>query len=221
MCNSGCFEVEKADSKRRHPRFRNRWFVASLFLLAGLCVSLVFGVYQPFNGGNGNGNSRARTLTFYWLSGMQEIINGTLRLEVTTSWNTENLTLTVTVNDKYLEEWWPKAFVGLVFGSYENGSVRWKHETTIALMSNNRFFEYSLVMFSEDFGDYFGFAAMPSSPSPYHSCAYEEGIGYIYHISLPRAFVGNSTVMVLHYGSPWYRDITLPDWVNVIIEEWR
>jgi hypothetical protein len=197
-----------------------RWKVLSIVLVAVLTVSFGFNLYQSLNDGRNelpnDGNSEAKEFTFYWLPSMQEIINGTLRIEVTTSWNTENFTLIAKVNDKKYEYVW--AFLGLVFGSYNGTQILWNC-SGLALLCNNYYYSGDKLVFLHT-GD-FGFALCPPDPSPYHKCTYAEGIGYVFNVSIPRGIVGNSTVMHLYYRGFQYDDITLRCWVAVDFEEWH
>jgi hypothetical protein len=196
--------------------------ILPIVLVAVLTVSFGFNLYQSLRGGGNeppsDGNSEAKEFTFYWLRDQQDIVNGTLRINLTTFWTAENLTLIVNVNDKKYP--YTRAFAGLVFGSYENGSIIWNYENTLALWDNGFYHSYPRVAMNLFSGD-FGFAQIAPVPSPYHNCTYIDDMGYVYNITLPKEIVGNSTLMNLHYEGSHYADLGLTRWVSVNFEGWR
>jgi hypothetical protein len=204
--------------------FHDRRFIIATFLFIVLCVSVGLGVYQSLQGHGGAApDSGVKTFVFYWLPGAQDIINGTLSINVTVSWNEENLTLSVTVNDKHYKYPW-QGGVGLVFGSYKNNSARWpiawNWNRTMDFLSDGYIYVYPKVDMNEETGD-FHYARVSPDPSQFHKCRYEGGIGYIYDISLPREIIGNCTVMHLRYAGLNFETEGVERWVAVNFEGWR
>jgi len=115
-----------------------------------------------------------KSFVFEWPPWEQTIVNGTLRMELTFSWQGENLSIIVKINDDEYSEWDCLALAFDFDGDgtpdfglnlYANG---YKHPGILA--SNNRI---------ED-----PFLYAPT-PSEYHTCVFEPEIGYTFNILFP------------------------------------
>lgn len=115
-----------------------------------------------------------RTFVFEWPAWEQNIVNGTLRMELTFAWKGENLSIIAKINDDEYNAW---DYLALAFdfqgadglpdigaNLYANGNI------TSGLLSGNRISP---------------FIPIAPGPSEVHTCIFEPDVGYTFNVLLP------------------------------------
>jgi len=149
--------------------------VASLFLN----ILLTFGLLSNYQSGRSVGNS----LAFAWSPLQQKVVNGTLWINVTWMWQTENLSMTVKVND---DDYHDSDNVGLAFDGNRNGVIEEDFRIdggAAAFFADNKSCGGELVKG----GCGIAFFSIGPSPSKYHTCTFNNQTGYQFKISFPKA----------------------------------
>ena len=152
----------------------------SLVLAIALGVSAALNVYQHMVLSGLFNISSGRTLVFLWPPEEQEIVDGTLRIEAAFSWENENLSITVKVNDD--EEYYRNDCVGLVLDSNENGQIGWP-DAEYVLLTTNEYYEGNECTVDERG---ISWVEKLPRPSPYHKCTFSSKTGYTFKISFPK-----------------------------------
>ncbi len=182
-------ETTGKGEKGKTLNVKQGWFVLSLVLLVCLCISVGFNVYQRFNFSEGPSNS----YVFYFYN--DYIRNDTaVRVEVTFDWQAENLSMTVTVNDDEYNEW---DYLGVVFDKNNNGTIDLEFEDEpYALYVDNKTRSQGQTYLYKWGG--LGWVIIESSPSPYHTCTFDEETGYTFKISLSRQDINVEAPTPIH-----------------------
>jgi len=179
-----------------------------------LLTALGLGIYQLFYANLHAPESFSRSSNFAWSPLYQEIVNGTLWINVTWTWQTENLSMTVKVNDDdlhYLD------YVGIAFDRNYNGVIESLGKDGGAL----GFFPYN-----QYWGGLLGplggisFASGGLSPSKYHTCTFTNETGYEFRISLPKTLftIDHPILMHLCYRDGKCSEVGYPESYHVFIE---
>lgn len=118
-----------------------------------------------------------------------------VRIEVTFDWQPENLSITVTVNDDEYHEW---DYLGVVFDKNHNGILDSKTERESGVTWNCSFADEPYALYADNKTRSQGTSALserdggliwpyiPSVPSRYHTCTFDEETGYTFKILLSR-----------------------------------
>ena len=147
-----------------------RIHVLALVLVACLCVSVGFNVYQYTK----TFKILSRTFVFEWSPEEQNIVNGTLRINITFMWKAENLCVTARIND---HEYHSKRSFGLIFDMNHDGNITSGEKAYLFRADNTTrpaFFGHGAGFFV---------AMVLDQPSPYHTCVFDSS-GYTFNISL-------------------------------------
>jgi hypothetical protein len=190
-------ETTKKKGERRMGKV-GKWQVLSSALAVCLGFSIGFNVYQHSISSGLFNISSGRAFVFLWPPNDQEIVDGTLRMEVVFSWETENLHATVKVND---DEYCAGDYIGLVFDSNKNGdlfddlSLYALYAGSIYVGQEFSLYQGSNVRLTE--AGYMGTGGNPD-PSPYHTCTFNNETGYTFEISLPKETINFHWPMLLH-----------------------
>jgi len=187
-----------------------RWFILSSVLAVCLVVSVAAG-YVYFS------RSSVKSFVLEWSAAEQEIVNGTLRMEFTFEWQNESLSITVKIND---DEYDMQDMLGFVFDRNGNGTIDLYHKDTPYVFTANNWTWYNVALRFD------GCLVLPKDlplPSPYHTCVFIEGTGYLFNISIPKSELANVKADVVHI---FFGDVTnippwLDDWVSSQIEGWQ
>jgi hypothetical protein len=170
---------------------RNRkWQLFSLVLAIALMVSISFNIYQNLSGSNcasnGNPNNEENTpmnFTFTWGPETQDIINGTVHLEMSLRWgvvpNSSHrwLSMMVKIND---DDYNPCDYLGIVFDSNENGVIDLgSADDPFGLWTNNMTAPSVLLE-----NGFLCFAQCMPTLGP-HTCTFEPDTGYMFSIFFP------------------------------------
>ena len=171
----------------------------------------------------------AKTFVYTWTKEEQDIINGTLRLEISFEWKGENLSIIAKINDgkAYGFDGIPNfSYLLLVFDRNGNGKIDDVHspdadsEGAYLFYSKNHFSDTAYLI-SVEHGGISRCRCVPIK-SPYHKCTFEEGVGFTYNISIPRAELEKvklNDVAVVYEGVS-YRYFST-DWVYAYIRGWQ
>ena len=170
----------------------------------------------------------AKRFVYTWTKEEQDIINGTLRLEISFEWKGENLSVIAKINDgkAYGFDGIPNfSYLLLVFDRNGNEKIDDVHspahhsEGAYLFYWNNLFSDNAELISVEHGGIAFSCNAFKS---PYHKCTFEEGVGFTYYISIPRAELEkvklNDVAVVYEAWSYRYFDT---DWVYAYIRGWQ
>ena len=177
-----------------------KWRFASLVLVICLGVSVGFNVYQHFSAFKFfDVSESSRAFVFLWPPSDQEIVDGTLRIEAVFSWETENLSITVKVND---DEYCAAGdYIGLVFDSNKNGDL-FDDRSSYALYVGGIYadHEFSVYRGLKAILTELGFLCTGGNPepSPYHTCTFNNETGYTFEISFPKETINFHWPMLLH-----------------------
>lgn len=132
---------------------------------------------------------------FEWSTDEQVIVNGPLRIELTFDWQPENLSMIVTVNDDEYHEW---DYLGVVFDKNHNGILDSKTERKSGVTWNFSYADEPYALYADNKTRSQGTSALsardgglvwpyiPSFPSRYHTCTFDEETGYTFKITLSR-----------------------------------
>jgi hypothetical protein len=120
------------------------------------------------------------------------ILNSTefVRMEVTFSWETDNLTVSAKVND---DEYHPRDYLGLAFDPDEDGlfeSVYWLSAANYTI--NIHDFAYITT-----YGGIESLACTVPYPSTWHYCTFNSS-GYFFHFSIPKATINFHPSILTH-----------------------
>ena len=156
------------------------------FLAIAFGVSLAFSIFlniiQYSSLNNLLNVSHGRKLIFLWPPNEQDIVVGTLRIEVFIDWESvpENLTLIVKVNDDDLSM---ADAIGLEFDSDGNNQIHSMGDKDYAFLANNKYYspEYAVVWEGG-----INYPLVPPKPSPYHKCIFSNQTGYTFIINMPK-----------------------------------
>jgi len=127
-----------------------------------------------------------RTFIFEWLSWEQNIVNGTLRMELTFAWKGENLSIIAKINDdEYGEQYEPdynatmaEDLLVLVLDLNNDGQL--VGESALMAYADN--YTRGGVLCSN------GQIATPlweKQPSRFHTCVFEPDVGYTFNVVFP------------------------------------
>jgi len=177
-----------------------KWQVLSLILVICLGVSIGFNVYQYFSAFKVfDVSESSRAFVFLWPPNDQEIVDGTLRIEAVFSWKTENLSITVKVNDDdcYVSDILASDCLGVRFDSDKSGKIEGVADPSYVFFPTNYYYPPHVCAVSEFRIDW---AELPPSPSPYHTCTFNNGTGYTFEISFPKGIINFQWPMLVHLG---------------------
>jgi len=132
-------------------------------------------------------SSLNRTFIFTWSKGEQEIVDGTLRMRISFQWKNESLSIIAEINDVTYHV---DSVLGLVFDSNGNDTLDRGEQGYIFCP-----LPYWCIAFLYD-GRSMG-GRMPMK-SPYHTCVFQENIGYTYNISIPKSELSKVKANVVH-----------------------
>jgi len=164
----------------------NKKTVAVSCIVVIAATSLLISYYAINSGG-------AKVFVYTWTKEEQDIVNGTLRLEISFRWKGENLSIIAKINDgkAYGFGGIPNfSHLLLVFDRNGNGKIDDSYsrdadsEGAYLFYSKNLFSDNAELISVEHGGIAFSCNAFKS---PYHKCTFEEGVGFTYNISIPRA----------------------------------
>lgn len=109
-------------------------------------------------------------IVFYYRSAIQNVVNGTLRMNLTFTWNDEKLYITAKIND---DDYSGGDYLGVMYGGAK-----------MLFACNLTYDETDIVAIQPN-----GFMAQlklcPPHPSFYHTCIFEPNVGYTFNVSLP------------------------------------
>lgn len=172
-----------------------------------------------------------KVFVFTWPKEEQDIINGTLRIEMSFQWKGESLKIIAKINDKLGLH----GYLGLVFDRNGNGEIDyWETDKPYMLQGNN--------MTAGAGGAYLlprNSSAGPDYPegkggylrghctrvSPYHTAMFIEDVGWLYDISIPKGELTEvrANVVYIVYLSNTYAfasSTPLFNWVTAEAAEW-
>lgn len=198
------------------------------FYVALISVALAGALYA-------NNLNSAKVFVFTWSEEEQDIVNGTLRVEISFQWKGENLTIIAKINDGkahgFYETLQPSSLLLLVFDRNGNGKLdaASQHPTGpepepvterpyLFFSTNNLFEDDAQLSYTVGIIRTSGITVK----SPYHTCTFKEGIGFTYKISIPKTELAkikiNNAVVVYKGYAFWHYGM---DWVYTYIEGWQ
>jgi hypothetical protein len=172
-----------------------------------------------------------------WPPEQQEIVEGTLRMELTFEWGNESLDITAKIND---DEYYGTDRLSLVFFRVnESGEVDFWHNYSpyIFVACNLTTVDSCVIIRHRDNRSWhlgqdeeLGLVTdilhgtWPIR-SPYHNCTFTEGIGYTFNISIPKSELVNvnADVVYVQFCSvvPFDKSQWGYDWVSRRVWGWR
>jgi len=129
---------------------------------------------------NESSHVNSTTFVFEYPSLVQNVVNGTLRMELTFSWNEENLSIIAKIND---DEYSWLDYLGLIFEPLEHGGLM--------LFAEN--FTISGALQSNGFLAYLAFVPEPTN---FHRCFFQPSIGYTFNFSIPFSTLGTQSDLI-------------------------
>jgi hypothetical protein len=153
-------------------------------------IVLGFGIYQFFYAPSQNFSG---SIAFAWSPWQQDIVNGTLWINVTWTWQTENLSMTIRVNDddlNYLD------YLGFTYDKDNNGVI--DQYPSMDVIDAIGFFPYN-KSWSGIIGDSgIGFYYIGLQLSKFHTCLFTNETGYEFKISLPKKLFNFEQRRLIH-----------------------
>ena len=163
-------------------------------------------------------SSLNRTFIVTWSKGEQEIVDGTLRIKISFQWTNESLSVIAKINHR--QDF--GHYLGLVFDKNGNGKIDyWGSDEPYLLGRKNWTCYHSSLCpppSTPKSAYYWGegphlIPCRCASDSPYHTCVFQENVGYTYNISIPKSELSKVKANVVHiyywsqaardYGSAW------------------
>lgn len=170
------------------------------FLAIAFGVSLAFSVFLNITQYSSLTNllniNHGRKLIFLWPSDEQDIVEGTLRIEVFIDWESvpENLSMIIKVNDDdgATVQSDPQSYdaIGLSFDT--NGDHHTDKDYIFYAM--NRYYPPGYAIVHERGITH---ASIVPKPSPYHKCTYNNQTGYTFTINMPKNEINFHTPMLI------------------------
>lgn len=177
--------------------------------------------------------STSDAFVFTWTREEQKIVDGTLRIEISFTWQNESLNIIAKISGgKHYCDW-----LGFVFDRNGNGTIDFeKADKPYLLYGRPENWSYNLIpghpslidpKLYEDQNpklkgkDPYLVPCRCWYVSPYHTCDETED-GYLFNVTIPKTELANvkaDVVLVTYQGA--YAINAEEDWVTVIIEGWQ
>jgi len=168
-----------------------RKFKILVITLLILLIPLGFAIYQLFYASSLSvSGGISKSMAFAWSPMQQKIVNGTLWINVSWTWQTENFSMTVKINDDdfhYLD------CLGFVFDTNHNGVIESLVDIGWGLFPYNQY--WPLVTLNK-LGD-LTFPSVGRFQSDFHTCTFTNETGYEFKISSRTPFIDRPTLVHL------------------------
>lgn len=184
----------------------------AVFYVTMISIASVISLYASSLAGSS-------TFVLEWPSEQQEIVDGTLRIELTFEWQNESLNIIAKIND---DEYNAGDLLGFAFDIDGHGWIDCfaacnltTEERLIMLRWNSYYNAYTIGDILKTDGYFI--------KSPYHNCTFTEGVGYTYNITIPKTALSKVKVYdaIVAFRDVTDRSKTLEWWVSAEIEGWQ